>query len=285
VVGTAAQVLTTLAAGDRSFRQEMARLVGQAEQDPAIGVLATTIARHARVGKVVTIGHAGAVHVHLPASPSPTVLDRLHRAQSAGPVVANLPPRNPTFTGRGNLLDQLHASLHPGQAAAIVQDQARAIHGLGGIGKTQLALEYAHKHASNYDLVWWVTAEEPATIPGQLVALARRLDIAEATEQAETVQLLWDELRQRDRWLLIFDNAEAPADLRPWWPPASGRVLVTSRHPTWGGLATTIPLDVLARDESRLFLQRRLASAFHWGGWWLPADAQGALSSRENAAV
>jgi tetratricopeptide (TPR) repeat protein len=171
-------------------------------------------------------------------------------------VVAHLPLRNPAFTGREELLDRLHAILHPGQVAAVVR--AQALHGLGGVGKTQLALEYAHRHTSDYDLIWWVVAEPPAAIPGQLVALARRLGIPEATDQAETIQVLWDELRGRDRWLLLFDNAEDPADLRPWWPPESGRVLVTSRHPAWGGLPAAVPLDVLPRGEAMAFLRRRL---------------------------
>ena len=131
-VGALAQVLATLAAADPSLAGELARLVGQAEHDAAIGKLATTIAGHARVGKVVTIGHAGAVHVHVPPPLPQRVLDRLHRATTGGPLVANLPPRNPTFTGRAELLERLHASLHPGQAAAVVQVQAQALHGLGG---------------------------------------------------------------------------------------------------------------------------------------------------------
>jgi tetratricopeptide (TPR) repeat protein len=257
-VSALAQVLAVLAAENPAFRAELARLVGQAEHDPAIGQLATTIAGHARVGKVVTVGTAGTVNVHLPPPPPQTLLDRLHRAAVSGPLVANLPPRNPAFTGRAELLDQLHEHLHPGQAAAVVQVQAQALHGLGGVGKTQLALEYAHAHADDYDLIWWATAEQPAAIPGQLVALARRLGIPEAADQAETVQALWDELRGRDRWLLVFDNAEDPAELRRWWPPDSGRVLVTSRTPTWGGLAAAIPLDVLARAEAITFLRRRL---------------------------
>ncbi|HEV8647844.1 MAG TPA: NB-ARC domain-containing protein [Actinomycetes bacterium] len=141
--------------------------------------------------------------------------------------MSNLPARNPTFTGCADLLDQLHQRFSPGQAAAVVQTQAQTLHGLGGVGKTQLALEYAHRHAGDYDLVWWVAAEPPAAIPSQLVALARRLGLPEAAEQAETVHALWDALRQRERWLLIFDNAEHPTELRPWWPPGAGRVLVT----------------------------------------------------------
>jgi Tetratricopeptide repeat/NB-ARC domain len=189
---------------------------------------------------------------------SPSLLDRLHPSRHGGPLVSNLPARNPNFTGRADLLDQLHQRLHPGQAAAVVQAQAQTLHGLGGVGKTQLAIEYAHRHAADYDLVWWVTAEQPAAIPGQLVALARRLGLPEAAEQAETVHALWDALRHRDRWLLVFDNAEHPSDLRPWWPPGSGRVLVTSRNPTWTGLAATVPVDLLPRAEATAFLQRRL---------------------------
>jgi hypothetical protein len=132
------------------------------------------------------------------------------------------------------------------------------VHGLGGVGKSQLALEYAHRRAADYDLVWWVTAEQPAAIPGQLVALARRLGIPEAADQAETIAVLYDELRGWDRWLVVFDNAEDPADLRPWWPPQSGWVLVTSRNPAWAGLAATIALDVLPRSEAISFLRRRL---------------------------
>jgi hypothetical protein len=94
--------------------------------------------------------------------------------------------------------------------------------------------------------------------PGQLAALARRLGLPEHAEQAETVQALWDALRQRDRWLLVFDNAEHPKELRPWWPPGSGRVLVTSRNPTWTGLAATVPVDVLPRAEAVAFLHHRL---------------------------
>jgi tetratricopeptide (TPR) repeat protein len=268
-IGVLAQVLAAMADEDRRLAGELARLVGQAEHDPVISGLATTIAGHARVGKVVTIGHAGSVHVHLPPPPPQTLLDRLHRATASGPLAANLPPRNPAFTGRQDLLDRLHASLRPGKAAAVVQ--AHALHGLGGVGKTQLALEYAYRHVRDYDLIWWVVAEQPAAIPGQLVALARRLGIPEATEQAETVQVLWDELRQRDRWLLILDNAEGPdtptglgaplarlADLLPRM--TGGHVLVTSRDASWDQHVTLAELEIFTPDEAVVFLLARSGS-------------------------
>jgi hypothetical protein len=168
--------------------------------------------------------------------PPPSLLDRLHPTRHGGPLVSNLPARNPNFTGRADLLDQLHQRLHPGQPAAVVQVQAQVLHGLGGVGKTQLAREYAHRHQGDYDLIWWVTAEPAVGIPGQLVALARRLGLPEQAEQAETIGAVWDALRQRDRWLLIFDNADDPADLRPWWPPDSGRYWSRPATPTGPGL-------------------------------------------------
>jgi tetratricopeptide (TPR) repeat protein len=173
------------------------------------------------------------------------------------PAIFNVPPRNPHFTGRDDLLAALRRSLTETSAGAVVQ--ASAVHGLGGVGKTQLAIEYAHRHASNYDLIWWIRAEQPLAIPGQLVPFARRLGIPEQADQGETIQALWEELRQRDHWLLVFDSAEAPQDLRASWPPGGqGQVLITSRNPAWGGLAATLPMDVLQRAEAVTFLGRRL---------------------------
>lgn len=79
-----------------------------------------------------------------------------------GPKITNLPRRNPNFTGRLQLLESLRASLRAGARGAVVQTEA--IHGLGGVGKTELALEYAYRYASDYDLVWWLVAELPATV-------------------------------------------------------------------------------------------------------------------------
>jgi tetratricopeptide (TPR) repeat protein len=255
---TLTRLLNALAARDPTMGAALTRLAHQATHDPAVRGLATTIGDQAQVGKVVTIGQADTVQIHAAPELPTTVLEQLRRVARREPLVANLPPRNLVFTGRQDLLDRLHASLRPGQAAAVVQPQA--VHGLGGVGKTQLALEYAHRYRGDYDLIWWITAEQPAAISGQLAALVRRLGIPEASDQAETVQALWDELRARDRWLLVFDNAEDAADLRPWWPPDSGHVLVTSRSPTWTTLAAAIPLDVLPRAEAVAFLQRRLGN-------------------------
>jgi tetratricopeptide (TPR) repeat protein len=173
-----------------------------------------------------------------------------------GPTITNLPARNPNFTGREQLLETLHREL--GAAANVAVTQARAIHGLGGVGKTELVLEFAHRYAADYEVVWWIPAELRARVVDALAALARRLDVAERAEQDEMVDRLFDELRRRGRWLLIYDNAQEQEWLRGLVPPGGdGHVLITSRDRTWGRVAEPLPLDVLRRAESIGLLDRR----------------------------
>jgi tetratricopeptide (TPR) repeat protein len=173
-----------------------------------------------------------------------------------GPRITNVPRRNPNFTGRADLLERLRSSLQAGAGTAVTQTEA--IHGLGGVGKTQLALEYTHRYASDYDLIWWIAAERPTTVLPALAELARRLGIKERPDQGEMVEELFDTLRGRDRWLLVFDNAEQPAELQPFLPPGGrGHVLVTSRWSAWGEWGTPLRLDVLPREESVAFVLTR----------------------------
>jgi hypothetical protein len=165
-----------------------------------------------------------------------------------------VPPRNPRFTGRDGMLTELRRRLRAGAARLTVQ----ALYGLGGVGKTQLALEYAHRFAADYDLVWWIDAEQPVLIPDQLASLAARLDLPAGPTAADTVERLLAELRGRGRWLLVFDNAERPADIAAYQPGGAGHVLVTSRFPGWGALGGRLEVDVLARAETVALLRARI---------------------------
>jgi hypothetical protein len=130
--------------------------------------------------------------------------------------------------------------------------------GWAGWGKTELALEYAHRFASDYDVAWWVPAELPTSATAVLAALVGWLGSRSWPTRSEMVAALFEELRHRDRWLLIYDNAERPDQLAGLLPPGGGgQVLVTSRWSAWGRHASPLGVNVLARDESVAFLSKR----------------------------
>src|SRR3954471_16248029 len=170
------------------------------------------------------------------------------------PEVWRVPPRNPRFTGRDGMLAELRRRLRAGEGTLVVQ----ALYGLGGVGKTHLAIEYGHRFAADYDVVWWVDAEQPLLILDQLAGLAARLDLPAGPTVADTVERLMAELRSRGRWLLIFDNAERPGDIAAYRPGGAGQVLITSRFPGWGALGGRLEVDVLARTETIALLQARI---------------------------
>lgn len=164
--------------------------------------------------------------------------------------------RNPNFTGREELLSRLREALDGGVALAITQ----AIHGMGGVGKTQLANEYAHRHRGDYALVWWLRAEQTATLAGDYAGLAPHLGIAAPANAPvpEVCRAVKAALEQSDGWLLIFDNAEGPETLKDYLPQdVRGHVLVTSRNPNFRAVAKPLAVEVWPKREAVEFLLKR----------------------------
>jgi TIR domain len=197
-----------------------------------------------------------------PAFPVPAAgrtVDSEPRFPGAPPRVWNVPPHNPNFTGRSTELADLARGLTSGTAVTV-----HSLHGLGGVGKTQLAAEYAHAHAGDYELVWWVAAEEASLIPDQFSGLVRRLGLEPVTDPDGLRAQVYDQLSAAAGWLLVFDNADAADDVRVWLPAAPqptgipGHVLVTTRRRGFGSLGPVMDLDVISMPDAVRLLRTRV---------------------------
>lgn len=169
-----------------------------------------------------------------------------------------IPPRNRNFSGRGDLLRDIRERLTSKMTALI----PHALHGYGGVGKTHLAIEYAHRYQSEYDLVCWISAEQPGMVQAAMVDLATQMGLQWLTED-DAVRTVMTALRQGDsfgHWLLVFDNANKPDELERFFPTGSnsGHILLTSRNDVWAGTAQVVEVDVFPRPESIGFLRSRL---------------------------
>ncbi|HEX6346857.1 FxSxx-COOH system tetratricopeptide repeat protein [Umezawaea sp.] len=172
-------------------------------------------------------------------------------------VLGGVPLRNVNFTGRAALLDDLHRRLNQGDTTAVLPE---ALHGLGGIGKSQVAVEFVHRHMADYDLIWWISAEDVDQIQAAYVNLCAKLKLRAEPAADTAVPAVLEALRLGDpyrRWLLIFDNADSPEEVRRYFPHGAGHVLITSRNASWASVASSLSVDVFTREESRKLLQRR----------------------------
>jgi tetratricopeptide (TPR) repeat protein len=173
------------------------------------------------------------------------------------PIRGGLPPRNPRFVGREDLLALLRDRLARGPVVLLPGDD----HPLGGTGRTQLAAEYIYRYADTYDLAWWIPAEQSAGTRTALVGLARRLGLPESGDINRTLAAVRDALSRGEpfrNWLVVFEDANRPEELAPYLPSGAGHVLVTSRNPRWSAdVAQPVGVGVFDRADSVDLLRMR----------------------------
>jgi tetratricopeptide (TPR) repeat protein len=181
-------------------------------------------------------------------------------------------PRNPQFTGREDVLTQLETALLQSNAAALTQ----AIRGLGGIGKTQTAVEYAYRHRNAYSAVFWVKAElreELMTGFGE-IAKVLQLPQQDAQEQSVIIGAVKEWFKTHERWLLIVDNADDLTVARAFLPSgAQGHVLLTTRAAATGQIAQAVELKKMSHHDGALFLLRRAKRIANQGEWETATEA------------
>jgi tetratricopeptide (TPR) repeat protein len=164
----------------------------------------------------------------------------------------------PSFGGREPELISIAAALEDDGAIA-------AVHGLGGVGKSSVAREYAWRHRERYSVVWWLHAQtEDGIIEGLLrlgALFVRGLDTL-ADRRAAAQRVVSSVLGGFSKPIvLIFDNLEDERLVRTWLPRTGGRALVTSRNAAWGGDVTPIPLHAWEPETAAGYLQRESGRA------------------------
>ncbi|MEU6840623.1 FxSxx-COOH system tetratricopeptide repeat protein [Streptomyces sp. NPDC046716] len=188
----------------------------------------------------------------------PVVLDRGPRFPDYKPQVVNAPRANRRFLGRAELLQRMYDAFRgAGEGITSV-----VLHGPGGIGKTQLAQEYADRFGGDYDIIWWAGATNRLTAREKLAALAPELGLDTHGELGADVRAVRRRLGSTSQpWLLVLDAADAPGKLSDLIPEGDGahrgHVLITSLDTEWAKHAEAIAVPPFDRTESVAFAVRR----------------------------
>jgi len=176
--------------------------------------------------------------------------------------VFEAPARNARFTGREDDLRNLRGQLRARGTTVVLQGvNPVALQGMGGIGKTQIALEYVYRYRAAYDVVWWIPADPVAFIDVALTDLGAKLGMPAQATGPDTARAVLDALSHGlpyRRWLIVFDNADDPERVAQFLPEGGGHVLLTSRDPAWGDKAQPLEVNVFRSQESVEHLRRRV---------------------------
>jgi len=165
--------------------------------------------------------------------------------------------RNPCFTGREEIIIQLHDNFSKRKTIALTQPYA--VSGLGGIGKTQIASEYAYRYRSEYKAVLWVIADTQEMLATQLAQTAKTLNLPEQEQdQKKRFDAVIRWLQSNTDWLLILDSADDIEMVSKFLPTLEkGHILLTTRSQAVGANIIGIQVEKMSREEGILFILRR----------------------------
>ncbi|GHV90057.1 tetratricopeptide repeat protein [Spirochaetia bacterium] len=163
--------------------------------------------------------------------------------------------QNPNFTGRIEKFKEIRRNIKNGKKISLIQTQA--IKGMGGVGKSEMAKEYAFRFAQEYSCMWWIEAETEPGIQTAYREFAIMKDLVTDSAKPDLILLkVTDWLRKNNEWLFIFDNAEDELLLEKYLPASGkGHILVTSRYQHWHNIET-VDIDLLPEEESHDFLTK-----------------------------
>ena len=198
-------------------------------------------------------------------------------------LVLRLAPRPPFLAGREELLAELDARLAGGDGNG---PRVVALTGLGGAGKTSVAVEYAHRHLDEVGVAWQLPAEDATVLAAGFTDLAAQLGIGGAAGGGDPVAAVHSVLAAYPgEWLLIFDNAPDQGPVRAFVPPAgTGRVLITSQSAIWPpGQAVEVP--VLGTEVAAVFLVNRTGDPDSQAAAELATELGGLPLALEQAAA
>ena len=175
-----------------------------------------------------------------------------HVAEPTFPQFVAVPDPNPHFVGRTEELTLLNGTA--GVPTVITQVAT----GMGGVGKTALAVEHCHRHRSETDVVRWLNAEERLALTTQYMGIGPAIGVdVTALEPVDAIARIrgWFETTEYS-WLLVLDNVETPAALEQLIPSGgNGRVLVTTRHQDWTRAeAHSLQVGLLEPDDALALL-------------------------------
>lgn len=167
--------------------------------------------------------------------------------------------RNPYFVGRDDLLNTLGMKLREGKVGQL--DARIALYGCGGVGKTQIALEYSYRHEKYYNMIFWISAIDSETLFSGLQEVGsttRCLSSVSNLTPQQVAKIVLDWLQLQHSWLLVLDNLD-DLDVVNELPPKveRGHVLITTRNLDSKLVSTYgIEVPVLDRDAAMDLLRR-----------------------------